>query len=47
MISYIQTILGNAPHGLEFFEYIFGGFFLFVGVYIVYETLSNFFRKIL
>lgn len=47
MLSYISDILGAAPAGLEFLEYIFGGVFLFIAVYIVYKTLSLFFSKLL
>lgn len=47
MLSYINDILGSAPAGLEFIEYLMGGVFLFIAVYIVYKTLALFFSKLL
>lgn len=46
MISYIVDILGPAPAGLDFLQYIFAGLLMFLAVYIVYKIFSVFLSKI-
>lgn len=45
MIESLESILGLPPAGLEALEYVFAAIFLFVGVYIVYKTITLFFSK--
>lgn len=46
MIDYLQDLIGNAPQGLEFLEYIFGGILVLFGIYVVYKILYIFLGKI-
>lgn len=47
MINYIIDIIGEAPAGLDFLQYIYAGFMMFLGIYIVYKILSVFLTKII
>lgn len=47
MIDYIIDIIGEAPPGLEFIQYIFAGLLMFFAIYVVYKILSVFLSKII
>lgn len=47
MIDYIVEVIGEAPPGLEFMQYIFAGALMFFGIYVVYKILSVFLSKII
>lgn len=47
MIDYIVEVIGEAPSGLEFVQYIFAGGLMFFGIYVVYKILSVFLSKII
>lgn len=47
MIDYIVEVIGEAPPGLEFMQYIFAGALMFFGIFVVYKILSVFLSKII
>lgn len=47
MIDYIVEVIGEAPPGLEFLQYVFAGGLMFFGIYVVYKILSVFLSKII
>lgn len=47
MIDYLHELIGNAPQGFEFLEYIFTFVLCLIGVFLCYklvEALLNLFR---
>lgn len=46
MIDYIVAIIGEAPAGLEFLQYLFAGLLMFLSIYIVYKIFTVFLSKI-
>lgn len=47
MIQYIVDVIGEAPPGLEFIQYIFAGVLMFLGIFVVYKILSVFLSKLI
>lgn len=47
MIDYIIDIIGPAPAGLDFLQYVFAGLLMFLAIFIVYKILSVFLAKII